>query len=141
MTVRIRSGGDPETTTCRWCEQVSTCHYVGRMFCPSYKECSRLYNYSIKSMFDIRKKDRLFVSYSICTLKRNNNKYEANVMMFREYIWYHVRPDLEKSSSWFLPVFSLCYYLPHALKCPYLFFWILRILNLDWRRKFSWQWF
>ena len=95
MTVRIRSGGDPETTTCRWCEQVSTCHHVGRMFCPSYKECSRLYNYSIKCMFDIRKKDRLFVSYSISPLKRNN-KYEANVMMFREYIWYHVRPDLEK---------------------------------------------
>lgn len=46
-------------------------------------------------MFDIRKKDRLFVSYSLKPLKRNN-KYEANVMMFREYIWYHVRPDLEK---------------------------------------------
>ena len=82
----------PNTTICRYCGEVSTCHYMSRMFCPSYKECSRLYGYSIKSMFDIEKQDRLFVSYTLLPL--GNKKFGDNLLIFREYLWNQVRPDL-----------------------------------------------
>jgi len=44
-------------------------------------------------MFDIEKQDRLFVSYSLKPLNRYK-EFETNVLIFREYLWNQVRPDL-----------------------------------------------
>jgi len=43
-------------------------------------------------MFKIKKQDRLFVSYTLLPL--GNKKFGDNLLIFREYLWNQVRPDL-----------------------------------------------
>ena len=61
------------------------------MYCPF--DCRRLYDTFKDSIFDIVKKDRIFVSYTLKPLNRHK-KFGDDLLIFREYLWNQVRPDL-----------------------------------------------